>query len=202
MIDEEFHARIKELYHPPKNQFTFVDVPDIRYMVIDGQGDPKNTRIEVAMQWLWSIVYFLIPIAKERMGKNFAYPPLECLFWANNPNDFVLGNKDKWHWRVMVVLGNCMTKEIFDHTVAQAEEKRGEKAPQTLQIDHLHEGKSVQFMHIGDYSEIGNICEKLYKEFLPKNCLKPNGYYHEIYLNDPNRTAPEKRKTVIRQPVK
>ena len=56
-------------------------------------------------------------------------------------------------------------------------------------------------MHVGDYNEIGAVCEKLYKEYLPANHLKPKGYYHEIYLNDPTRTAPKKRKIVIRQPV-
>lgn len=202
MNDEKFHAQIKELYHPPKNQFTLIEVPDIRYMVIDGRGDPKHNGIEASMMWLWSIVYFLIPIAKKRLGKNFAYPPLECLFWANNTKDFISGNKDKWYWRVMVVLGNWVTREIFDTAVERTEEKKGENFPQTLQIKHLHESKCVQYMHIGDYGEVGNICEELYKEFLPKSGLEPNGYYHEIYLNDPNRTAPINRKTIIRQPVK
>jgi hypothetical protein len=27
------------------------------------------------------------------------------------------------------------------------------------------------------------------------------GKHHEIYLSDPNRTAPERLKTVIRQPI-
>jgi hypothetical protein len=113
-----------------------------------------------------------------------------------------MGNKDKWQWRVMVVLATWMTQDIFDTAVAQAEEKRAEKAPPTLGIKHLHEGKCVQIMHVGDYSEIAPLCHKLYTEFLPNNNLQPNGYYHEIYLDDPSRTAPKKRKIIIRQPVK
>jgi hypothetical protein len=53
----------------------------------------------------------------------------------------------------------------------------------------------------GDYDNVGAVCKKLYNEYLPENNLEPNGHYHEIYLNDPRRTAPEKRKVVIRQPV-
>jgi hypothetical protein len=72
---------------------------------------------------------------------------------------------------------------------------------ESLRLEKLHEGKSVQILHVGDYTEIGAVCEKLYTDYLPENNLKPNGYYHEIYLNDPTRTAPQKRKIVIRQPV-
>ena len=153
------------------------------------------------MQWLWSIVYFLTPIAKEKLGKNFAYPPLECLFWADDTEDFVSGNRDKWRWRVMVVVSSWATNEILDSAIAQAEEKRGEESPRSLEVINLCEGNSAQIMHIGDYSRIQGICKKLYEEFLPENNLQPNGHYHEIYLNDPSRTAPEKRKVVVRQPV-
>jgi hypothetical protein len=70
-----------------------------------------------------------------------------------------------------------------------------------LGLENLHEGKSVHILHVGDYNGIGAICRRLYDEYLPAHGLTPNGHYHEIYLNDPRRTAPEKRKTVIRQPV-
>jgi len=56
-------------------------------------------------------------------------------------------------------------------------------------------------MHVGDYEGIRALCDELYNVYLPENNLKPNGYYHEIYLNDPNRTAPKKLRIVIRQPV-
>ena len=90
---------------------------------------------------------------------------------------------------------------MIDNAIVQATEKLGAQPPQSLRVEYLEEGQSVQIMHVGDYSEIGALCEKLYSEFLPDNNLVPNGAYHEIYLSDPKRTAPEKRKIVIRQPV-
>jgi hypothetical protein len=68
-------------------------------------------------------------------------------------------------------------------------------------MENLTEGKSVQIQHIGDYGQVQSICDELYNQYLPQHNLKPNGHYHEIYLNDPKRTAPEKRRIVIRQPV-
>lgn len=197
---EEFHKRLKDLYAPPQNQFTLVDVPEIRYAVIDGSGNPDGDELKDAMKWLYSIVHIVKPMVKKRMGKNFAAPPVEFLFWADDEEDFIQGNKDKWKWRVMIVFIDWITEEIFADAIAEVGKKRG-PVPDTLRLENLHEGKSVQIMHVGDYGEIGSVCDKLYNEYLPENNFIPKGRYHEIYLNDPNRVAPLKRKTLIRQAV-
>ncbi len=198
---EEFHKRIKELYLPPEHAFTLIDVPDIRYVVIDGVGNPDGDGPLTAMKWLYAIVHKIKPLVKERMGKNFVEPPPEFLYWADQPEDFVAGKKDAWKWRVMIVFTDIVSDDEYQEAVASVVKKRG-PAPESLRLEHLHEGQSVQIMHIGDYAGVGAVCERLYKEFLPANNLVPNGHYHEIYLNDPKRVAPEKRKIVLRQPVK
>jgi len=197
---EEFHNRLKELYLPPEGDFSLIDVPEIRYAMIDGKGNPEGDELPTASKWLYSLVHIVKPYMKERMGKNFADPPLEYLFWADDPQDFIQGNKDKWFWRVMVVFTDWVDQERFDRAIAEVEKKLG-PAPSTLRLEDLLEGKSVQIMHVGDYDGIRTVCQDLYNTYLPENNLKPNGRYHEIYLNDPNRTAPDKRKIVIRQPV-
>jgi hypothetical protein len=197
---DKFHDRLRELYLPPENQFTIVDVPEIRFAVIDGKGDPGNGEIAEAGKWLYSLAHFVKPFVKERMGKNFVDPPLEYLFWADNEKDFIEGNKDKWNWRAMIVFIDWITQDQFDEAVARVEQKRG-PAPKTLRLENLHEGECVQYMHVGDYEGVGTVCNELYNQYLPEHNLSPNGYYHEIYLNDPTRTAPKKRKIVIRQPV-
>ena len=198
---EEFHDRLRELYLPPEHQFTMVDVPQIRFAVIDGKGDPGNGESAEAAKWLYSVVHLVKPLVKARMGKNFVEPPLEYLCWAEDEKDFIEGNKDKWGWRAMIVFIDWITREQFEEAVLKVEQKRG-PAPETLRLETLHEGKCVQIMHIGDYKELAAVCDVLYNEYLPENSLRPNGYYHEIYLNDPARTAPNKRKIVIRQPVR
>jgi len=197
---EQFHKRLKELYLPSEKEFTLIDVPEIRYAVIDGSGNPESDEVKKASKWLYSMVHIVKPYMKEHMGKNFIDPPLEYQFWADQEKDFIEGNKDKWYWRVMVVFTDWITQERFEEAVEVVEKKLG-AAPRSLRLEDLHEGKSVQITHIGDYDGVRDVCDELYNKFLPKNNLKPNGFYHEIYLNDPNRTAPEKRRIVIRQPV-
>ena len=100
----------------------------------------------------------------------------------------------------LVVCVDWITPAQFVDAVGKVENERG-PAPKTLRLESLHEGTSVQIMHVGDYDGIGAVCKRLYDECLPAHDLTPSGHYHEIYLNDPTRTAPIKRKIVIRQPV-
>ena len=42
----------------------------------------------------------------------------------------------------------------------------------------------------------------MHHQFMPENGYEPAGKHHEIYLSDPRKVAPEKLKTVLRQPVR
>ena len=134
------------------------------------------------------------------MGKNFVEPPLEALWWADDVKDLIAANKDKMKWRLMIVMTDWLTDEMFDEALNEAGEILGE-APKTLRVEKFNEGKSVQIMHIGSYQKISSTLKNMYQDYIPKNKLIANGFYHEIYLNDPSRVAQSRLKTVLRQPV-
>ena len=204
MKKEDIKKQLKEFYQPTHKEFSIVDVPKWRFLMIDGEGSPGSEVYSHAVAWLYSVIYPIKFIAKKKYGKDFVAPPLEGLWWADDMNDFIEVNKDNWKWRMMIVLPDWSEEELqelFDEAVTKAEKKLG-KRPDTLRMEYFEEGKSVQIMHIGPYSEEGPIIAKMHEEFIPQNGLIENGYHHEIYLNDPRRTAPEKLKTVLRQPVK
>ena len=94
-----------------------------------------------------------------------------------------------------------LTAAMFDHAVATAATRLGEP-PASLRLERYPEGLSVQIMHAGPPSAEASTIARLHREFLPEHNLIPNGHHHEIYLNDPNRVAPEKLKTVLCQPVR
>jgi hypothetical protein len=202
MSAEDWKARLKELYLPTTKDFVFVDVPDMQFAMIDGEGDPDGDRFKQAVRWLFSAIYPLKRIAKERMSKDFVEPPLEGLWWADDMNDFMAGNRDKLRWRVMIVTADWVTADLFDRAVATASERLGD-VPDSLRLERLHEGRCVQIMHVGDYrKDAAALARRLHHEFLPRHGLAPNGHHHEIYLSDPSRVAPEKMRTVLRQPVR
>lgn len=60
-------------------------------------------------------------------------------------------------------------------------------------------------MHVGSYDdEPASVA--LMDDYLAQNDyvndLTAERLHHEIYLSDPRKTAPEKRKTVLRHPIK
>ncbi len=211
MSDTDKKTRLKELYLPSAKEFVQVDVPDIRYVMVDGRGAADRAALDHAVRWLFAAIYPIKRIARERMGKNFVEPPLEGLWWADDLRDFVSGNRDKLNWRMMIVyedlvgLGNVteglFAAERLDDAIAQAKARLG-APPESLRLENYHEGRSVQIMHVGSPKESAAIIARLHGEYLPAHKLAPNGHHHEIYLSDPNRTAPEKIKTVLRQPVR
>jgi hypothetical protein len=193
--------RLEELYLPSADDFVLVDVPDLQFVMIDGQGDPAGEVFAQASRSLFAVVYPIKRVAKERMGKRFVEPPLEGLWWADDRNDLIAGNRDKLKWRLMIVTADWVDEELFDQAVAKASERLGE-LPSSLRLERFAEGPSVQIMHLGRNSEEVATLARLHSQFLPAHGLVPNGYHHEIYLTDPNRVAPEKRRTVLRQPVR
>lgn len=202
MTEADMKARLKELYLPPADDFVRVDVPDMRFVCIDGRGAADRTALDHAVKWLFTAIHPIRRIARQRMGRQFVEPPLEGLWWADDASDFIRGNRDKLNWRMMIVYEpDWLTPQMLDDGIAAAGARLGEP-PASLRLERHHEGACVQIMHIGPPHEEGPIIERLHREFLPAHNLVPNGRHHEIYLTDPKRTDPRKQKTVLRQPVR
>ena len=200
MRKELTRRELEELYLPPAEGFVVVEVPDMRFIMVDGEGPPEKARCEAAVKWLYTVAHPIRMEAKKRMGKSFVEPPVEGLWWAEDMADLAAGKREKIEWRMMLPAPEWATEEMFAEAVKQAEGKLG-KAPASLRLDRYHEGKCVQTMHVGPAEEEMETLARMYEEFLPGEGLVAHGAYHEIYLNDPHRTAPARRKTVLRQPV-
>ncbi len=195
-------AQLRRLYLPPTDKFVIIKVPKMRFLMIDGKGNPECEPFSRALQWLFAVTNPLKRIARRRMGRNFVEPPLEGLWWADKIADFVAGKKDKLKWRMMIpAIPDWVTRDVFGNAVAEASEKLG-KAPRSLRLETFEEGRSVQIMFVGHPADQRETMTRLHTEYLPGHKLVCNGPHHEIYLTDPRRVAPAKQRTVLRQPVR
>jgi hypothetical protein len=127
-------------------------------------------------------------------------PPLEGLWWAQEMDAFAMGDKDAWEWTAMIMQPEVVTRELVDEAVREVARKKDPPALPKIRFESYPEGLSVQIMHIGPYSEEAPTIQKLHA-FAQQNGYQLRGKHHEIYLSDPRRTAPDRLKTVIRQPV-
>ncbi len=194
---------LKHLYNPSAKEVVVIDVPKMNFLMIDGMGDPnKVSEFQEAIEALYSVSYTVKFMIKKGKGAvDYTVMPLEGLWWADNLNDFKALNKDKWKWTLMIMQPDFVSKDIFNKAIEQVNEKKKLAAVSKIRFESLHEGQSAQIMHIGPYSAEGPTIEKIH------NFMRGKGYsfagkHHEIYLSDPRKTAPEKLKTIIRQPVK
>lgn len=198
----DIRKQYKHLYLPSSREVSLVEVPEMQFVMVDGKGNPNESKeFQDAIGALYGSAYTLKFASKKGpLQKDFTVPPLEGLWWTGAGGDFKPGSKAQWNWTVMIMLPDFITHDMFEKAVGQLKQKKENPALGKVRLERFKEGISVQIMHIGPYSEELPNIEKLHA-FIKENSYKPNGKHHEIYLGDPRRAAPEKLKTVLRQPV-
>lgn len=193
----------KDLYQPGSKEFTEVDVPPMTYLAIDGHGDPNTSRdYSVAVAALHSGAYAIRYALKARTREDFVVGPLEGLWSSPDPTVFTDDKKDEWDWTMMIPLPGPVTSNDITEGLTAAARKKPDLPISSLKRLELHEGRSLQILHVGPYDAEAATLARLHHEVMPARGLTWNGPHHEIYLGDPRRVAPEKLRTVLRQPVR
>ena len=197
----DFKKKLKHLYNPSSIQITVVDVPEMNFIMIDGQGDPNTSKdYKNAVEALFVVAYALkFMVKKSITAVDYSVLPLEGLWWVDDMTRFNLDDKDSWKWTAMIMQPEYVTRELFEDVRNQVDKKKGLSALSELRLEAFNEGKAAQLMHIGPYAEEALTIEKIHN-FIKEKGHELTGKHHEIYLGDPRRTAQEKLKTVIRQP--
>jgi hypothetical protein len=198
----DFKKTMKTLYDAPSGRFAKIDVPELVFVMVDGQGNPNSApSYKIAIEWLFSVSYAMKFAAKRELARDYVVPPLEGLWWADVPTDFVARRKDTWRWTMMIMAPVFVGTNIYEAAITKTGNKLG-VPPKTLRLASVTEGMSLQTLHIGSYDDEGPILAQLHDELMPKEKLTFNGKHHEIYLGDPRKTPAEKLKTILRQPVR
>ena len=205
----DFKKEYKELYQP-KSKPQITAVPPMNYIAVRGTGDPNEDggAYQQAISVLYAVAYTLKMSYKTdyKIAGFFEYivPPLEG-FWRQDDVDVVnYADKSGFHWISVIRLPDFVTKTDFDWAVQTAAKKKHLDCS-SAEFLTIEEGLCVQIMHVGSYDdEPASVA--VMDEYLAQNGyandLTAERLHHEIYISDPRKTAPEKRKTVIRHPIK
>lgn len=192
---------LKHLYRPSAKEVSVVDVPPMSFLMIGGQGDPNTSEAyKEAIGALYAVSYTLkFMVKKSEAEIDYKVMPLEGLWWMEDMSQFSVEDKGAWKWTAMIMQPDFVTMELVEAAKEQAQKKKGLAAISQITFEVFHEGRAAQIMHIGPYAEEAPTIKKLH-EFIAARGGRRAGKHHEIYLSDPNRTVPEKLKTIIRQP--
>ncbi len=192
---------LRPLYSPSSKEFTMIEVPSMNYLLLDGHGDPNNNpQYQDTVEALYAVAY-KIKFSLKSLGIDFTVSPLEGLWWVEDMAKFSVEHKDQWDWTMMIMQPEWVTADVFEKARQIVSKKKDLPGLSHMRFEPCSEGLAVQILYWGAYADEGSTIARMH-EFIRLNGLVTNGKHHEIYLGDPRRTAPEKLKTILRQPVR
>lgn len=196
----DFKKTLRYLYDPINKGFHMVDVPELKFLMIDGKGNPNtSTEYQQAVEALYSLSYG-IKFALKAEGYDHVVSPLEGLWWMENMNEFTLANKDSWEWTMMIMQPEWVSEEWVEKVRGEVFKKKRLPLVNKIRFENFAEGLSVQFLYTGAYEQEAPTISEMHN-FIKNNGFTLRGKHHEIYLNYPNKTALEKLLTILRQPI-
>lgn len=205
----DFKREHKAQYTGKVGRFDVLTIPPIPYLMIDGDGGPASEQYPPSIAALYALSYGLKFFSKQQLEKDYVVAPLSGLWWADDMSTFITREKHKWKWTMMIRQPDWLSADQFSEVREEVIKKQSKKrdaatTPDVLnrvRWEMLEEGEVVQVLHVGSYDDEGPILKQMHNEFIPDQGFQMTGKHHEIYLSDPRKIAPEKLKTILRQPV-
>lgn len=204
MTDKVNFTKSLDSYLARAGEIRVVDVPAMRYLAIDGHGDPNTSpRYTEALSALYPVAYKLKFFSKRELGRDYVVPPLEGLWWADDMDAFTVArDKSQWDWTMMLMVPDWLDAEAFETAVEQVRATGRVALLDEVRLEILAEGRCVQTLHIGSFDDEGPVLDRMHREFIPAHGLVMDGKHHEIYLSDFRKVSPDRLRTVLRQPVR
>jgi hypothetical protein len=196
----DLKRELKALYRPSAKDVVEVDVPAFDFLTVDGEGDPNtSTAYKEAVEALFSVSYTIKFALKMERALDYVVMPLEGLWWADDLASFSRDDKERWKWTMMIMQPPEASARMVEAAIASVRSKKGLPALERLRFEIFKEGRCAQTLHVGPFSDEGPTIQRVHAYIAGRSALR--GKHHEIYLSDIRRAAPEKWKTVIRQPM-
>ena len=198
----DLRQQLKHLYQPPAKEVTQVDVPALNYLMLDGSGDPNTSQAyRDGVQVLFNLSYTLkFMVKKGALAIDYSVLPLEGLWWAEDMSTFLTADKSRWQWTMLMMQPDFITPAMVAEAIQAVKRKSDPPLLKAVRLETLSEGLCAQIMHVGPFSAEGPTIERLH-QYIADAGYQRRGKHHEIYLSDIRKTAPEKWRTVIRQPM-
>ena len=177
-----------------------VEFEEGKFLTIEGKGAPGGKEFQAKVGALYSLAYGIKMLMKKE-DRDFTVAKLEGLWWVDSDKPYTEVPRKEWRWKLLIRQPEFVTLEIVEKARQEVIKKRKIELVNEVKFEKMKEGKCVQILHIGPYSAEPESLEKMYNLMKEKG-LVYNGFHHEIYISDPRKVAPEKMKTILRQPVR
>lgn len=187
-------------YYTAKSNPEIYEFGKINYLSITGRGEPGGVEFQAANEVLFPMAYGIKKICKLK-SMDFGVPALEGLWWTDNNSPANETPRSQWNWKLLIRMPDFATIEMHNEALKDVLKKKKKPLVNEVHFETIDEGKVVQILHIGAYSNEQPTIDTLYG-FITENGFSLQGLHHEIYLSDPRKTKPDDLKTIIRQGIK
>lgn len=202
----EWRKKEKNIYLP-KEKAEIIDIPQYKYIMIKGEGDPNGEIFAEKIAALYSLAYGIRMMPKKGFTPEgyFEYTvyPLEGV-WDLTAKGKSLDymDKDELEYTIMIRQPDFVDEELFEMALEQVKKKKSNPYLDSISFGTMEDGLSVQMMHIGSYDdEVDSF--KIMKDFIAENNMELIEKKHrEIYISDARKTEMSKLKTVLRYRVR
>ncbi len=201
----DFKKEFKYLFRPSAKRAQIVDVPAMKTIQIRGEGYPGTSpAFQDKIEVLYGLSYTIKFMLKQDKNDPFDYTvgPFSGLWYADDIAAYKNEERrNEWKWTLMILQPDQVTIEVFEKGKALFKKKKNPALLEEASFSIFQEGLSAQIMHIGPYDQEGPTIKKLH-DFIKDEGYTFNGHHHEIYLGNPQKSKPEKLKTILRHPIK
>jgi hypothetical protein len=195
-------------YYTAKSKPELVIIAPAHYLSIAGKGDPSSVEYTERIEALYSTAYALKFMSKAN-GKDFGVAKLEGLWWYDELQFKGVTMADaplkiprsEWCYRMLIRMPGFITAAQVQESIEAVIVKKRTLQPANVQLYPMEGGKAVQMLHTGPFEKEPETLLQL-NAFMETHYLERDGRHHEIYLSDFRKTAPEKLRTILREPVK
>lgn len=200
MSKVDYKKDFKNLYLP-KAKPAILEIPDLSFIIVEGEGDPNGEEFGLATAALYSLSYAVKMSYKSNNVPAGYYEytvfPLEGV-WDLIDKSISHTVKSNLKYKIMIRQPDFMTAELFERFLTETKKKKPNPFLDKAEFATISEGLCCQMMHFGSYDD-----EPASFDIMHRYC-EDNGYnrasllHREIYISDPRKTEADKLKTVLR----
>lgn len=194
-------------YYTAKAKPEVVQIEAAQYLSITGKGDPSSAGFQQDIQALYSVAYVIKFMCKDE-GNDFTVAKLEGDWWYDEQQYAGITAEDapakiprsEWLYRLMIRLPEFVHNEQVTAAQKTATDKKGIARAAAVALHNTTAHYAAQMMHIGPFDKEPETIQQIVR-FMQEGNMQKGGHHHEIYLSDFRKTAPEKLKTILREPA-
>ncbi|WP_404664906.1 GyrI-like domain-containing protein [Peribacillus frigoritolerans] len=187
----------------PKQKPELVSIPEQKFFMIKGKGNPNEHEFSERIGVLYSLAYAVRMMPKQGYtpAGYFEYTvyPLEGI-WDLTEEGKKLDtlNKNELLYTIMIRQPDFVTKDIVDRAFEHVEKKKPHPFLNDVRFATFQDGLSVQMLHVGPYDDEPQSF-KVMNEFIKNNNLEKTSLQHrEIYLSDFRKVEPPKLRYKVK----